>query len=680
MRYSYANLNRAYIYENAAGMIFVLHALRGEEKMNSSEDISIFKIMMNKQFPTLASACSEIINLKAILNLPKPTEHFISDIHGEYNAFMHMLKNCSGVIKTKVAQEFSKMSPSEIDQLAICVAYPEEIINLMKSENGDMDDWYRETIRNLIIICRVVSRKYTRSKVRKALPDDYKYIMEELLTEAEHGGNKNEYYESIVESIVQIDAAEDFIVSICRVIQRLAIDQLHVVGDIYDRGPGPHKIMDEMMKYHSVDIQWGNHDIVWMGAACGSEICIANVIRVSARYGHLDILEDGYGINLRHLSTFANSVYGNDACEYFKTVVGNDMRDEERMLLRRMHKAISVIQFKLEGQLVQKNPLFEMESRLLLEKISPDNSTITIDGKEYSLLDGNFPTIDKKDPYKLSDEEEILVAGLKKLFLFNEKLSDHMEFLLRKGSMYLKYNSNLLLHGCIPMNEDGTFAEVSFFGEKLKGMRAMDAYDNWVRESFYNRFEPGKGTDMFWYLWCGKNSPLFGKTEMKTFERYFIAEKETHKEDINPYYKYWMDEKVTDSILEDFEINTDFAHIINGHMPVRAKDGETPIKVQGKLIVIDGGLNPIYNPITGTAGYTLIFNSYGLTLAAHQKFESKEKIVESGVDIMSYTAGFDTRRRRMRVKDTDIGKRIEKEIEALEELCRLYALGKIKEC
>ena len=649
--------------------------------MNGAEDKNIFKIMMNKQFPTIASACSEIINLKAILNLPKPTEHFISDIHGEHEAFMHMIKNCSGVIKTKISQEFaSTLSPSEIDKLAICVAYPEETINLVKSQDEDINKWYRKTIRELVVICRVVSRKYTRSKVRKALPDDYEYIIEELLTETEHGGSKNEYYESIVESIVKVNAAEDFIVSICKVIQRLAIDQLHVVGDIYDRGPGPHKIIDEMMKYHSVDIQWGNHDIVWMGAACGSEVCLANVIRVCARYGHLDILEDGYGINLRHLSTFAGSVYKDDECECFKTVVGNDMRDEERMLLRRMHKAISVIQFKLEGQLVERNPLFEMDGRRLLDKISADNTKITIDGKEYAMMDNNFPTINKKDPYKLSPEEELLVKGLKKLFMFNEKLTDHMEFLLRKGSMYLKYNSNLLIHGCIPMNEDGTFAEISFFGGKLKGMKAMNAYDNWIRESFYNRLAPGNNADVFWYLWSGKNSPLFGKTEMKTFERYFIKEKEVHKEDVNSYYRYWMDENVINDILKDFELDTDFAHIVNGHMPVRAKDGENPVKAQGKLIVIDGGLNPIYNPITGTAGYTLIFNSFGLSLAAHERFESKEKIVESGVDIMSYNVGFDTRPKRIRVQDTDVGRRINKEIVALEELCRLYALGKIKEC
>jgi len=648
--------------------------------MVSSEDKNIFKIMLQQQFPTMDSACSEIINLKAILNLPKPTEHFISDIHGEHKAFVHMIRNCSGLIRSKINQEFSrKLSPAEKDKLAICIAYPEESINLIKEQDGDIEKWYLDTIPRLISVCRVVSRKYTRSKVRKALPEEHRYIIEELLHETDHGGTKDEYYESIVKSIVDIDAAESFIISICNVIQRLAIDTLHVVGDIYDRGPGPHKIIDELMKYHSVDIQWGNHDMVWMGAGCGSEVCIANVIRVCARYGHLSILEDGYGINLRHLSTFANSVYGDDDCKCFKTVLRKKLTDEERMLLRRMHKAISIIQFKLEGQLVKRNPMFEMDNRMLLDKISEDKSEITIDGRTYSLLDSNLPTIDSRNPYELTDEEKQVMKGLKKFFLINEKLDDHMEFLLRKGSMYLKSNSNLLIHGCIPMEEDKSFAKVKFFGEELSGMKAMDAYDSWVREIFYNRLKSGCDTDIFWYLWSGKNSPLFGKTKMRTFERYFIDDKETHTENNNPYYRYWMDDEVIDSILDDFDINTDFSHIINGHMPVRAKEGENPIKAKGKLIVIDGGLNPIYNPITGTAGYTLVSDSYGLTLAAHERFESKEKVVESGIDIMSYYASFDVKDKRIRVKDTDVGKRIQQEIFALEELCRLYALGKIKE-
>lgn len=648
--------------------------------MVSSEDKNIFKIMLQQQFPTMDSACSEIINLKAILNLPKPTEHFISDIHGEHKAFVHMIRNCSGLIRSKINQEFGhKLSPTEKDRLAILIAYPEESISLVKENDEDTEKWYLETIPKLVRVCRVVSRKYTRSKVRKALPEEHRYIIEELLHEIDHGGTKDEYYESIIESIVKIDAAESFIISICNVIRRLSIDSLHVVGDIYDRGPGPHRIIDEMMKYHSVDIQWGNHDIVWMGAGCGSEVCIANVIRVCARYGHLSILEDGYGINLRHLSTFANSVYGNDDCEQFKTVLRKKLTDEERMLLRRMHKAISIIQFKLEGQLVQRNPLFEMDNRLLLDKINKDKTQITIEGKTHELVDSNFPTVDIDNPYELTDEEKQVMKDLRKFFLINEKLNDHMEFLLRKGSMYLKSNSNLLIHGCIPMEEDKSFAKVKFFGGELCGMKAMDAYDNWVRETFYNRLKSDCNTDVFWYLWSGKNSPLFGKTQMRTFERYFIEDRETHIENNNPYYTYWMDDEVIDAILDDFDINTDFAHIINGHMPVRAKDGENPIKAKGKLIVIDGGLNPIYNPITGTAGYTLVSDSYGLALAAHEKFESKKKIVESGVDIMSYYASFDTKRERIRVADTDVGARIQKEILALEELCRLYALGKIKE-
>lgn len=415
--------------------------------MTSSADTAdknIFKIMLQQQFPTMDAACSEIINLKAILNLPKPTEHFISDIHGEHKAFVHMIRNCSGLIRSKINQEFGhKLSPNEKDRLAILIAYPEESISLIKEDGEDIEKWYLKTIPKLIRVCRVVSRKYTRSKVRKALPEEHRYIIEELLHEIDHGGTKDEYYESIVKSIVDIDAAENFIISICNVIRHLAIDKLHVVGDIYDRGPGPHKIIDEMMKYHAVDIQWGNHDIVWMGASCGSEVCIANVIRVCARYGHLAILEDGYGINLRHLSTFANSVYGDDECECFKTVLRKNLTDDERMLLRRMHKAMSIIQFKLEGQLVKRNPMFEMDSRLLMDKISEDKTKITVDGKEYSLRDNNFPTLDINNPYELTKEEKEVVKGLKKFFLINEKLNDHMEFLLRKGSMYLKSNSNL---------------------------------------------------------------------------------------------------------------------------------------------------------------------------------------------------------------------------------------------
>ena len=648
--------------------------------MDDLKNVDVFQTMLQKQFPNKASACSEIINLKAILNLPKPTEHFISDIHGEHEAFMHMIKNGSGVIKDKINKEFaSALSPDEKERLAICITYPEETIHLIKENEQDIDSWYIRTIQQLIIICRVVSRKYTRSKVRKALPAEHRYIIEELMHETDHGGNKNEYYQCIVESIVSVGTAESFIISICKVIQRLAIDRLHVVGDIFDRGPGPHLIIDEMMKYHSVDIQWGNHDIVWMGAYCGSEVCIANVIRVCARYGHLDILEDGYGINLRHLATFASTLYANDECSSFKTVLADGVKDEEKMLLRRMHKAIAIIQFKLEGQLVHRNPMFDMNGRLLLDKISTDKSKIDIDGKTYDLLDRNFPTLDLNNPYTLTEAESSLIKGLKKLFLYNEKMTRHMEFLLKKGGMYLKHNSNLLIHGCIPMEQDGSFAKVSFFGEELSGIKAIDAYENRVRECFVSRMKKENNTDIFWYLWSGKNSPLFGKTEMKTFERYFIADSEIRKEQINPYYKFWQDEDVIDKILHDFGLNTEFSHIINGHMPVRAIDGENPIKAKGKLIVIDGGLNPIYNPVTGTAGYTLIFNSYGLTLAAHEKFESKARVIDECKDIMTYYASFDNRKTRIRVQDTDEGKRIQQEIGALEELCRLYSSGKIKE-
>lgn len=638
------------------------------------------ELMLHKQFPTQIDASREIINLKAILSLPKPTEHFLSDLHGEYNAFHHMLRNGSGIIKDKIEQEFRhSLSPAQKNQLAICICYPNETINDVQSHNTEMTSWYLETIQRLIRICRVVSRKYTRSKVRKALPQEHQYIIEELLHETDHGGNKEAYYTSIIESIIEIGIAEQFIVQLCNAIHRLSIDALHIVGDIYDRGPDPHRIMDELIQLHAVDIQWGNHDIVWMGAACGSLVCIANVIRICARYGHINILEEGYGINLRPLASLASTVYKDDPSDCFPALSHEPLALSEEMLLRRMHKAIAIIQFKLEGQLVHRNPAYQMEHRLLLDKITDDHCQVHIDGTMHDLLDQHFPTLNAQDPYKLSSEEEALMDKLRLSFVHNEKLGSHVDFLFKKGSLYLRYNDNLLLHGCIPMIDDGSFASFALNGQERSGKALLDAFEHALRRSHHHKINPDNNTDVFWYLWCGAESPLFGKQEMKTFERYFIADKVTHKEALNPYYQYWEDPEKCEQILYDFNLKSDFSHIINGHIPVRAIDGERPIKADGKLLVIDGGLNPIYNPVTGTAGYTLLFDSYGLVLAAHESFVSKDQIIQQGKDIVTYFSPCDQLEERIRVRDTDIGYRIQLEIDSLQRLLDAYQQGIIKE-
>ncbi|MCK5128780.1 MAG: fructose-1,6-bisphosphatase [Clostridiales bacterium] len=646
---------------------------------NNNKDISL-ELMLKKQYPTKLSAYSEIINLKAILDLPKPSEHFLSDLHGEYSAFRHMLRNSSGLIKNKIEQEFKNtLSPSRKDRLAICIYYPKEILKKVKENTENIDSWYKETIKRLIRVARSVSRKYTRSKVRKALPEEYSYIIEELLHETDHGGNKEKYYDSVIDNIVDIGIAENFITAVCNVIQRLSIDSLHIVGDIYDRGPASHRIMDELICYHSVDVQWGNHDIVWMGAMCGSMVCIANVIRVCARYGHIDVLEEGYGINLRPLSSFASQTYKNDECTSFTVVSDGSLSDSEEKLLKKMHKAIAIIQFKLEGQIIKRNPEFDMANRLLLDKITKDKKNVEINNTLFALNDNYFPTLDLKHPYELSKAEKELMKRLKGIFMNNEKLVLHINFLFNKGSIYLKYNNNLLLHGCIPMNEDGSFAEMNFAGQTLSGRKMLDYLEDSIRKSYEKREEKDNNTDMFWYLWLGDKSPLFGKDEMKTFERYFIDDIKTHKEDLNPYYDYWEKEKTCMEILNDFNLTDDFSHIINGHVPVRANKGENPIKANGMLIVIDGGLNPIYNPVTGTAGYTLIYDSFGLVLAAHERFVSKCKIVDSEHDIVSYYSQCDRHNERIMVKDTDIGKRIAIEIRSLEKMLDAYKHGTIKE-
>ncbi|MGV8982246.1 fructose-1,6-bisphosphatase [Clostridium sp.] len=648
------------------------------------EDLRYLKLLASK-YPTIPDACTEIINLEAILNLPKGTEHFLTDIHGEYESFNHVLRNASGVIKRKINDIFgNSLRETEKKELATIIYYPEQKLDLAIKEEDDIDDWYKITLHKLIKICRTISSKYTRSKVRKALPADFSYIIEELLHEQQNTFNKQEYYNGIIQTIIKIGRAKEFIIAISNLIQRLTIDRLHILGDIYDRGPGAHIILDTLMHYHSIDIQWGNHDILWMGAAAGCESSMANVLRISTRYANLDTIEEGYGINLLPLATFALDFYSDDPCNSFKpkVLLENNYRENDLNLMAQMHKAISIIQFKLEGSIIKRRPNYEMQNRLLLDKINYEKGTIDIDGKEYPLNDTNFPTIDPKDPYKLTQEEKELIDKLKSSFLNSEKLQKHVRFLYSKGSMYLKYNSNLLYHGCIALNADGSFKEMKIDDITYSGKSYIDRTERVAREAYFGKVNSESklyALDSIWYLWCGSNSPLFGKDKMTTFERYFINDKITHKEIKNPYYKYRDDETICNNVLAEFELNPTDSHIINGHVPVKTKQGESPIKANGKLLVIDGGFSKAYQPETGIAGYTLIYNSYGLLLASHAPFESTQKAIDEGVDILSSTIVLEKSTNRIRVTDTDVGLEIKEQIKDLELLLTAYRKGLIKE-
>ncbi|WP_163469780.1 fructose-1,6-bisphosphatase [Fusobacterium sp. IOR10] len=639
-----------------------------------------FLRLLSNSFPTIASTTSEIINLKAIMNLPKGTEHFLTDIHGEYKAFNHVLRNGSGVIKDKIQEIYGDTLEEGFKrQLATVIYYPEEKITFVQEQETDMSSWYRVTIIRLIEVCRVVSSKYTDSKVRKALPPEFEYIIQELLHEKYYSEDKKDYVRKIIETIIELDRAKEFIVAISELIQRLTIDVLHIVGDIYDRGPHPHLIMDKLMKHHNVDIQWGNHDMLWMTAAAGQECSIANVIRICSRYSNTDILEDIYGINLLPLAKFAMKKYYNDECLLF---IPKETSDEDIVMMARMHKAISIIQFKLEYNLIKRNPKFKMEDRLLLDKINYDNGTIKIDGKEYKMLDNNFPTIDPNDPYKLTDEERDIVKKLKHSFTHSEKLQKHIKFLFAKGSMFLKYNSNLLYHGCIPVDEKGEFIKVDLFGKELSGKAYLEELDRICREGYFNKTDKEmkqQCTDIMFYLWLGKDSPLFGKSAMKTFERYFIAEEETHKEIKNPYYSLYENKHFIEKIFNEFDIDVNISHIINGHVPVKERRGESPIKAEGRLIVIDGGFSKPYQRETGLAGYTLIYNSYGLKIVSHQPFKDVSRAIAECLDIHSSTRIVKRVLERKKVKDTDIGEKIQVQINDLYELLRAYRKGMIKE-
>lgn len=633
---------------------------------------------MSELYPTIAKASTEIINLQAILNLPKGTEHYITDIHGEYEAFSHVLKNGSGSVRRKIDQVFGHtMSQQEKKSLATLIYYPREKIALEKKKEPDMEEWYKITLYRLIEVCKKTASKYTRSKVRKALPEDFAYVIEELITERSDVTDKESYYEQIIQTIIAIGRAEEFIVALCELIQRLVIDHLHILGDIYDRGPGPHQIMDKLTTYHSLDIQWGNHDILWMGAASGQSSCIATVVRICARYGNLDILEDGYGINLLPLATFAMTYYKDDPCTCFKIKGTNRLNPVEQELNKKMHKAITVIQFKLEGKLLMRRREFGMADRALLDDIDYTEGTIKIGYQTYNMLDNYFPTIDPENPYELSREEREVVDRLVFAFVNCEKLQKHMQFLLKKGSMYKIYNRNLLYHGCIPMNEDGSFKEVSVYGKTYKGKALYDVLDSYVRKAFVavNEEEREKGRDILWFIWSSPNSPLFGKDKMATFERYFLEDKETHVEKKNPYYSFLEDEEVADSILEEFQVTGDCRHIINGHVPVHHTAGESPIKCKGKILVIDGGFSKAYQKETGIAGYTLIYNSWGMILAAHEPFTSTSDAISKESDILSDRILVKRTTQRKTVGETDTGIKLKERIAELEELLEAYRNG-----
>ena len=638
--------------------------------------------ILSKYYDNIAKVSKEIINLEAILNLPKSTEHFITDIHGEYESFSHILRNASGYIRMKIDEEFSDLMLPEKKDLATLVYYPKEWLKA-KAKHRDQKNWYKVTLERLVILCKVVSSKYSRSKVRKALPENYSYIIEELLHENSYNNiDRKQYYNGILESIIELNRADDFIVELSKVIRRLAVDHLHIVGDIYDRGPAPHLVMDELMNHHSLDIQWGNHDILWAGAAAGSTACIYNVLRICMKYNNLESVEDGYGINLLPLARFAMKTYKNTNCKIFEPKINNDenISLDDIKLIAQMHKAVTVIQLKLEGKIIKESPEYNMDDRLFLDKIDFSKKTVRIDGKDYHMLDTDFPTFDTDDPYKLNKEEEELTEKLKNSFQKSEKLQKHVKFLILKGGIYLKYNSNLLYHACIPMEENKEFKKIEIFGKFYYGKNFLDKIDMLIREYYLTENKPKKkfGSDFFWYLWCHKDSPLFGKDKMATFERYFIADKLTHKEIENPYFAHRDKEKVCNMILENFDLDITKSHIINGHMPVIVRKGESPIKANGKLLVIDGGLSKAYQKKTGIAGYTLIYNSYGLLLTTHGPFISTQEAIESGHDILTISEVVRKSDRKF-VKDTDIGMEISEEISELKYLLTSYKEGIIKE-
>ncbi len=639
--------------------------------------------LLSKEFKNITEVAEEIINLKAILNLPKGTELFLSDIHGEYAPFIHILNNGAGIIRSKIDEVFeNQIAEKERNTLATLIYYPEEKLKLIKKEyrNKSLDEWYTITLYRLVEIARRVSSKYTRSKVRKAIKSGFEYIIDELLhAQVNNEKDKEHYYKQIIKSIIELGQADSFIIAISDLIKQMAIDHLHVIGDIFDRGRDPDLVISKLMKFHSLDIQWGNHDILWMGAALGNKASIATVIRICARYNNIGILEDAYGINIRPLSTFAQEVYKEDNCEKFmpKVFDYNKYDSSDRKTIAKIHKAITIIQFKIEGKLIKKHPEYNLNSRLLLDKIDFEKRTVEIEGEKYELNDINFPTIDKNDPYKLTKEENEVIERLTESFIHSKELNNHINYLYTKGEMYTIFNNNLLFHGCMPTNSDGTFKEVNFLGKSLKGKAYFDEINETVSKVYLTKEE--ELIDIMWFLWISPDSPFFGKEKMVTFESYFVDDEKTHKEPKNPYYHLVEDEEFCKKVLMEFGLNDEDSHIVNGHMPVKAKDGESPIKANGKLLIIDGGFAKSFREKTGNAGYILTYNSNGLLLSQTKPFESVQRAIEEEKDIISEIIVKKEGVMRKTVGDTDIGTKLKGEIDDLEELMKAYLSGEIKE-
>ena len=649
------------------------------------EDLRYLRLLA-REFPTVSSVTTEIINLEAILHLPKPTEHFLADIHGEHEAFEHVLRNASGNIKRKVNELFGEtISEEERKDLCTLIYYPEGKLKLLNQSNIDLNEFYRESLSKLIKLCRDISSKYTRSKVRKSLPEEYAYIIEELLHESNGIENKQAYLSVIVETIIGTGRAEHFITALCYLIQRLTIDRLHILGDIFDRGPGAHHIMDTLCEYHHVDITWGNHDVLWMGAAAGNTCCIASVLRLSLRDANTTTLEDGYSINMVPLATFAMEQYADDPCEIYQPRVDEErthFTDKDIRLIAQMHKAVSVIEFKLSGQIAMKHPEWGMMDRCLMEFIDKERGIITIGGNEYEMKDKLWPTLDPENPYALTPEESDLMERLRHSFMRSERLQSHVNCLLMRGGMYTIYNSNLMFHAAVPINEDGSMREVVFDGVAVKGKELLKKVERMARSAFDNDLEPvarEQAADFFWYLWCGPESPLFGKAKMATFERYLLTDKEVQKEPKGWYYILRDNEQVCERILDEFGVMGEHRHIINGHVPVRVGKGETPIRANGRLMVIDGGFSKVYHNRTGIAGYTLVYHSRGFELIQHAPFTSTEDAIKEGTDIHSTTQIVEMMGQRKKVRDTDIGRGIMIKIADLERLLTAYRKGVIKE-
>ena len=640
--------------------------------------------LLARNYPSIQSVATEIINLRAIMNLPKGTEHFISDIHGEYEGFRHILRNASGSVRKKIDQALDDyVASSERRELAALIYYPKLKLNQLEAKRALSREWYTLTLKQLVAVCRITTSKYTASKVRRMLPPEFANIILELMTTGSKDFNKEEYYGQILDAIIDTDSADRFIIAICHLIQDSVIDMLHIVGDIYDRGESPHLVMDELMKQRNVDIQWGNHDILWMGAAVGNPCCIANAVRICLRYNNYDFLENGYGINMIPLTLLALDVYANDPCSCFipKEDTESGYTEYNSELIAKMHKAIAMIQFKLEGQMAMQHPEYQMEDRLLLDRIDFANGVVRIGDREYPLKDRSFPTIDPESPYKLTVQEQEVIDALCSSFLNNEKLQRHIDFLYEKGSMYRYYNKTLMFHGCIPLEDDGSFMKVNIYGRHVKAKSYFDVCEELVREARFaqqSRIRK-RGVDFMWYLWCGSKSPLFGKAKMATFERYFLEDKETHEEHSNPYFKLVNSAELVDQILGEFGIADPEAVIVNGHIPVKIKKGESPIKVPGRLVLIDGGMSKAYQPVTGIAGYTLVYNSHQMYLSEHEPFNSAKDTVRTNSDMESRVIPFKTFAQRIKVSDTDQGKEIAGQIADLEMLLKAYRNGSIKQ-